>query len=158
MAFLFGGTNDSSGHPKSQATKVSDQRAQLLSGMRALAREVSKSTREEQALIAEIKRLAKCWDIQRCTVKAKELVLVSAHTAQIRTTESQFTTISRQLGTLVQTVSTGEYMAKLTLFLRDLNKNMDIKSMHNMFKEFEMQQGRLGETAAMMEENMDNVF
>ena len=158
MAFLFGGAGDNSGRPKSQATKVSEQRAQLRSGVRALAREEGKSAKEEQTLITDIKRLAKCGDIQRCTAKAKELVRVRAHTARIRTTQSQFTAMSRQLGMLVHTVSTGDNMAKLTLFLRDMNKNMDIKSMHNMFKEFEMQQCRLGETSAMMEDNMDSEF
>ena len=158
MAFLFGGAGENSGRPKSQSAKVSEQRAQLRSGVRALAREESKSAKEEQTLIADIKRLAKCGDIQRCTSKAKELVRVRAHTARIRTTQSQFTAMSRQLGTLVHTVSTGDNMAKLTLFLRDMNKNMDIRSMHNMFKEFEAQQCRLGETATLMEENMDSVF
>ena len=104
MAFLY------SGLQKSQATKVSEQRAQQRSGVRALARKESKSAKEEQTLITDIKRLV------------------------------------------------GNSMAKLTWFLQDMNKNMDIKSMHNMFKEFEIQPCRLGETATMMEENMGSVF
>ena len=50
MVFLFGGAGDNSGRLKSQATKVSEQRARLRSGVRALAREESKSAKEEQTL------------------------------------------------------------------------------------------------------------
>jgi division protein CdvB (Snf7/Vps24/ESCRT-III family) len=158
MAFLFGGAGENSGRPKSQSAKVSEQRAQLRSGVRALAREESKSAKEEQTLIADIKRLAKCGDIQRCTSKAKELVRVRAHIRRVQTTQSQLSGISRQLGTLSHTVSTGESLAKLTLFLRDMNQHMDVKSMNAMLNEFSAQQLRLGETTSIMEEHMDEAF
>ena len=158
MSFLFGGGSGREGRPKSRFDLMSEQRAQLRTGIRGLVREETKARREEQGLIHEITQYARLGSMQQCTAKAKELVRVRAHIRRVQTTQSQLSGISRQLGTLSHTVSTGENLAKLTLFLRDMNRHMDVKGMNAMLNEFSAQQVRLGETTSIMEEHMDEAF
>jgi division protein CdvB (Snf7/Vps24/ESCRT-III family) len=158
MSFLFGGGSGREGRPKSRFDLMSEQRSQLRTGIRGLVREEMKAKRDEQGLIQEITHYAKIGSMQQCTTKAKELVRVRAHIRRVQTTQSQLSGISRQLGTLSHTVSTGESLAKLTLFLRDMNQHMDVKSMNAMLNEFSAQQLRLGETTSIMEEHMDEAF
>jgi len=85
-------------------------------------------------------------------------VRVRAHVKRVRTTQSQLNGIQRQLGSLSQTMATAEGMVKLTLFLRGMNKDMDLRGMHNMCREFAQQNATMGETVSTMEEQMDEIF
>jgi len=55
-------------------------------------------------------------------------------------------------------MATAEGMVKLTLFLRGMNKDMDLRGMHNMCREFAQQNATMGETVSTMEEQMDEIF
>lgn len=158
MSFLFGGGTERSGRAPSRCDAMNEQRVQLRVAVRKLAREEAKGMREEEGLIKEIRQCARGQDMSQCTSKAKELVRVRAHVKRVRTTQSQLNGIQRQLGSLSQTMATAEGMVKLTLFLRGMNKDMDLRGMHNMCREFAQQNATMGETVSTMEEQMDEIF
>lgn len=158
MSFLFGGGPERGTQPRGRADIMNDQRVKLRTAVRRLTREESKSVKEEQQLITDIKRHAHVQDMAQCTMKARELVRVRAHTRRIRVTQSQMNAISRQLGTLTHTATTGESMVQLTRFLQVMNRDMDLKGMHRMCNEFERQQSNMGDTVTAMDEKMDEMF
>ena len=158
MSFLFGGAPEANSVQRDKPTKMDAQRTQLRAAIRRLTREETTNARSERLLGQEITKHAKAQDMSICMDKARELIRVRAHTSRLRKTRSQLTAISRQLSMLSHTVLTGESMLRLTLFMRDMNKEIDVRGMHRMCNEFERQHVLMGETVSTMDEKMDETF
>jgi hypothetical protein len=149
MAFLFGG-----GKPQGK-DGMRAYMSEVKSSVRTTEREIAKITRQEAALMTQLK---KCQGLSEAQKTARELVRLRAHKGRLDGLRTNMRGLAQQLAEVNSAKATHEIIEKTTKMLKDLNKQLSVKGTHSLMVQWERANTEMQMKQEVADDVMNSVF
>ncbi|RDY06088.1 Vacuolar protein sorting-associated protein 2-like 1, partial [Mucuna pruriens] len=151
MSFIFG-------KRKTPAEILRENKRMLDKSIREIERERQGLQSQEKKLILEIKKNAKQGQMGAVRVMAKDLVRTRHQIEKFYKLKSQLQGVSLRIQTLKSTQAMGEAMKGVTKAMGQMNREMNLPSLHKILQEFERENEKMELITEVMEETMDDAL
>lgn len=124
------------GDEKTLKQIVREQKRNVEKGIRALDREKAGLQRQEQKLIADIKKAAKANQMNSVKIMAKDLVRIRKHQEKFTGLTAQLRAVSLQMTQMQSTQILAESMKNAAKSMIRINKQVNIPQLQQIMQEF----------------------
>lgn len=114
--------------------------------------------RQEQQLIAEIKRHAKKGDQSTANALAKQLVRLRNQRTKTTVAKSRLQGISSQATAMQSQARVAQSMGTAAKVVTSMNKQIDVQQMQETMRKFEQESTKMDMAGEMMDEALDSMF
>lgn len=151
MSFLFG-------KKKTPAQMLRQHQRTLNKAMRELDRERGKLEKQEQKLIADIKKSAKAGHMDATKIMAKDLVRTRRYVKKFYMMKTNLQGVALRIQTLRSNQAMAEAMKGCTKAMSKMNKQMNLPQIQKIMMEFEKESEIMDMKEEMISDTMDDVM